>query len=294
MINSDPEKLLRLCELSQDLMCICTFDGIFVYTNPAWTACLGWEADEFRTKPFLEFIHPDDVAATVARVEQNMQGMTLRPVMGFQNRYRTKAGGYRYLRWSTVTDMADKLIYASALDVTDMQTLINNLGEARAKLDSMARSDDLTGLLNRRGGREVLEREVARVNRFDQTAAITMFDIDYFKKINDNFSHQTGDVILSAVANTLKNEARGIDCICRWGGEEFLAILPGVNDDGARQFAHRMLNAVSAAKHALVGRVTLSAGTAELHRGVTAGSALSQADARLYSAKNNGRNCVGT
>ncbi len=289
----DPKKLLRLCELSQDLLGICTFDGVFEYMNPAWTVCLGWDLDELRSKPFLEFVHPDDIAKTLAKFEQNMTGVTLRPVTGFVNRYRTKAGGYRSLRWSTVTNMEEKLIYANALDVTDMFELIESLGEARAKLDSMARSDDLTGLLNRRGGREVLEREVARVNRFGSSSAITMFDIDYFKKINDTYSHQTGDMILQAVSTTLKNEARGIDCICRWGGEEFLAILPGITDSDARQFAQRMLNAVGAAKHALVGRVTLSAGTAEIHRGVTMGAAIAQADSRLYSAKKSGRNCVG-
>ncbi len=291
----DPAKLLKLCDVGQELLGICKFDGVFEYMNPAWTDCLGWEIEELTSRPFLEFVHPDDVPATVARFEVNLQGHVLRPVMGFTNRYRTKAGSYRHLRWATVTDLSDKLIYSSASDVTDFYALIDNMNQVRQELADAITIDTLTELPNRKGGLIVLEREAARVVRLDQTASIVKFDIDYMKKLNSTHSRQVGDMVIVAIASTLKNEARAVDYICRWNGDgdEFMAILPGVDESGAENFAQRMLAAVATTRHPMVGRVTMSAGVAELRKDEDFTKAMARAKANLTKAKEAGRGCVG-
>lgn len=109
----------RFFELSVDLLCIAGFDGKFRIINSAWTATLGWLPEEFVTRPYIDFVHPEDRAATLAEAERLAAtgGCTL----SFDNRYRCKDGSYRWLSWRAVTDLSRKSIYASARDTTEMR-----------------------------------------------------------------------------------------------------------------------------------------------------------------------------
>lgn len=108
----------RFFRLSRDLMCIANFDGYFTAVNPAWERTLGFTEAELRARPFLEFVHPDDRAATLTEAEKLGQGGE---TVNFQNRYRTRAGSYRWLSWSTQSFPAQRLIYATARDVTEQK-----------------------------------------------------------------------------------------------------------------------------------------------------------------------------
>jgi PAS domain S-box-containing protein len=118
----------RFFRLSVDMLCVATLSGYFKRVSPAFTANLGWSADELERTPFLDFIHEDDRPSTLETVELLRSGGT---VLDFENRYRMKSGGYRILQWRAIAERHSGLIYAVARDVTERRELELELGQAR-------------------------------------------------------------------------------------------------------------------------------------------------------------------
>jgi PAS domain S-box-containing protein len=117
----------RLFDLSLDMLCVAGLDGRFKELNPAWTAALGWDRDELKSRPWLEFVHPEDVPATIDAGERLSQG---RSVMLFVNRYRCKDGSYRRLSWNSVSVPDEGLVFAVVRDVTERLRLEEQLRQA--------------------------------------------------------------------------------------------------------------------------------------------------------------------
>ena len=161
-----------------------------------------------------------------------------------------------------------------------------------AALSDAALKDITTGLLNRRGGEEALAREEARLQRTRTAAGLVMFDIDHFKVINDRYGHGAGDRVLSEVARVISRIQRASDIAIRWGGEEFLVLLPDNDVVGARRFAERVRLGVESLRIPDVPRITISAGAAELTRMQSAAESVARADRLLYEAKQAGRNQI--
>lgn len=166
------------------------------------------------------------------------------------------------------------------------------------KLDSLSRIDPLTKLSNRRDILEKMEYEQAKYERFGKGFSIIFGDIDYFKKINDQFGHDAGDCVLKEVADILKNSIRKVDFVARWGGEEFLAVLTETNFSGAARVAEKIRIAIENHKYDSdknPGHVTMSFGVA-CHVGKEGkiDELIKTADKLLYKAKENGRNQVQT
>jgi diguanylate cyclase (GGDEF)-like protein len=154
---------------------------------------------------------------------------------------------------------------------------------------SEARIDALTGLANRRAFEEILAAEISRAQRFAHQLAVVLLDLDRFKQINDSFGHTAGDVMLRAVSRLLISLARQGDTVARWGGEEFVVVLPETDLAGARRFAERLRRAIEA--HS-VGDMQTSAscGVATMLPEDSVEELLGAADQALYQAKSNGRN----
>jgi diguanylate cyclase (GGDEF)-like protein len=159
-------------------------------------------------------------------------------------------------------------------------------------LSRLALTDPVTSLTNRRGGEEAFAREVSRARRSGTPLSLALFDIDHFKHINDRAGHAVGDRVLRAISEILAASQRGSDLAMRWGGEEFLVLLPDVGLSGARAFAERVRENVQNMAVGEAGRITVSAGVAELQQDEDAAAALARADASLYRAKAAGRNRV--
>lgn len=197
----------------------------------------------------------------------------------------------------------------------DNAALMRDLKEANATLQArveertrdlahLARTDQLTGLSNRRELDEGLARAVLRASEGTArpgsgTAAeggaalsLVLADIDHFKSINDRYGHAAGDAVLVAFADVLRAGLRGGDALGRWGGEEFMILCPGTALEGARALAERLRRHVAEAEMPAVGRQTCSFGVAELCPGETVDGLLLRADAALYAAKHRGRNRV--
>lgn len=154
-------------------------------------------------------------------------------------------------------------------------------------------TDPLTNLYNRRYFEEALKKESERSDRLNQPFSIVSLDLDYLKKINDTHGHAFGDLAIKTIANTLKNNARSIDIPCRFGGEEFCLLLPGVDSYGAVIAAERLRAAIEKNKIETIGRITASVGVATyIEHTKNLDELLELADQAMYKAKINGRNRV--
>lgn len=167
---------------------------------------------------------------------------------------------------------------------------------AQRKLREMATTDSLTGLSNRRHMSYLAEKALARFQRSGHPVGFLLLDVDHFKSINDAYGHEAGDRVLVCVADVIRKELRAQDLIGRWGGEEFLAILPDTDTAKAQASAERVRNAFLARDwRAITGgdlEVTISIGVSELRAGDDLSSAVSRADMALYRSKASGRNRV--
>jgi diguanylate cyclase (GGDEF)-like protein len=156
----------------------------------------------------------------------------------------------------------------------------------------LADLDALTGLHNRRYFHETLAREVARANRYGRRLALIVFDLDDFKAINDRIGHLSGDAVLAETAERVKDVVRSADVACRVGGDEFAVILPESTTGDADQLYHRLLGAVSSRPVGQAGRLSISAGMAELREDDNPTAFFERADEALYRAKERGKGQV--
>ena len=163
--------------------------------------------------------------------------------------------------------------------------------------EQAAKTDLLTGVHNRRWMSEMFPRQIARSEHAGQPLALVMADIDHFKRLNDTFGHATGDIVLKAVARRLSDTLRPTDFLVRYGGEEFVALLPGATADTARIAAERVRRAIEREEYlgtdaTVPLRVTISLGVAILQAGDNLDRLIERADVALYQAKAAGRNQV--
>ncbi len=173
------------------------------------------------------------------------------------------------------------------------------LKEQNARLRSTTLHDPMTGLKNRRGFEEVSVQVHALAVRKEQSFCVCMIDIDHFKSINDNFGHDAGDAVLNMVALELSGLARASDCVARWGGEEFIFLLPNTSREQACIFLDRVRSRLAGSTVEFCGKeigVTVSIGLVEWSQGISFKDLLSAADKAMYQAKRTGRNrvCVHT
>lgn len=177
-----------------------------------------------------------------------------------------------------------------------LQARLQEVERLQEQLREQALQDPLTGMFNRRYLDAFLERELARTRREGNPLTVMILDIDHFKQINDSHGHMAGDQVLRHVATLVKDTVRASDVICRFGGEEFLVVLPGTSLEGSVEIAHRLRERLEARPTRFDGKsihCTISIGVATRALEVQgADDLISSADRALYSAKLGGRNSV--
>ncbi len=161
-------------------------------------------------------------------------------------------------------------------------------------LETLALTDRLTGLANRHKLDEALDTEFARSQRFENRFGVILFDIDHFKRINDTFGHQAGDLFLKEIAGILRDQTRSTDTIGRWGGEEFMIICPKSHLQGLMEVAEHLRSAIEKHDFSQVGKRTASFGLTLSEPEDTRDSLIRRADQALYRAKHRGRNRIET
>jgi len=185
------------------------------------------------------------------------------------------------------------LIYAIIRYVA--RVFVGDLNRAEQQLREMANHDFLTGLLNRREAYRQVAEEMGRSARTGRPLAFILFDIDHFKRLNDTYGHNAGDMVLKQLASKLMSALRDYDIACRYGGEEFLVVTPETDQEQAVKLAERLRTIISAANFSTDTEdvaVTVSVGVGMLQHADTIESAILKADVALYQAKEGGRNRV--
>ena len=166
------------------------------------------------------------------------------------------------------------------------------LQKANEELEILSSIDKLTNIYNRRKIDSYLIEEIQRSERSGDVFSLIMIDIDYFKRVNDDFGHQVGDIVLTTVAKLIQESVREIDILGRWGGEEFLIICPFTRDEGLITEAERIRKNIEMYEFENVGNKTVSIGLSTYQKNDTPNMILKRVDMALYKAKNNGRNNV--
>jgi len=191
-----------------------------------------------------------------------------------------------------------RCMFLGIFSSTTRQTLYKNglkLKEAYKRIEELAALDELTGSFNRRCIMRMLDDEITRAQRSNAPCSIALIDLDWFKRINDTYGHPTGDEVLRTFAITVFANIRNIDRLGRYGGEEFLLVLPDTSGDTATRLLDRLRSIIADLDWSAFSpgmQVTLSAGITTLRPDETADTFLARADCALYTAKARGRNRV--
>ncbi len=171
------------------------------------------------------------------------------------------------------------------------------LREAYRRIEELAELDELTGSYNRRCIMRMLDDEIARAHRINAPCSIALIDLDWFKRVNDSYGHPTGDEVLRTFAITVFANIRSIDRFGRYGGEEFLLVLPDTSNDAAARILDRLRAIIADLDWSAFSpgmKVTISAGVATLAADESADTFLARADSALYAAKARGRNRIAS
>ncbi|MDT8409098.1 MAG: PAS domain S-box protein [Wenzhouxiangellaceae bacterium] len=232
-----------------------------------------------------ELAHPDDESELVDAMEAHLCGST--PFFDVDIRMRRKSGAYE---WSNLRgrvterggDDRPLRVTGTLMDISERKSL-------EARLTELATRDELTGLYNRRYGKDMLVSEIERVQRSGGALSFVLLDIDHFKSVNDCFGHDVGDRVLEQLSGLILARIRKSDAAARWGGEEFALILPDTGLDGAGRFSEQLLNAMDAIRRPDDQGISASFGVVEYKAGETASELVKRADRLMYRAKNAGR-----
>lgn len=278
------EKIRENAEIIDKHVMISTADreGQIIDVSTCFTKITGYTADEVIGKKYNLLRHHD----TSLETYKNLWKTILSGKVWEGNFKNYDKNGNDFWVHHVITpnfNVIGEVIGFTAVshDITDK---INN--------ELMAITDNLTGLFNRRKSSEVLAAEMARSDRHKSEFSVIIFDIDFFKKVNDTYGHNVGDNVLIHLSNILSVNARETDCVSRWGGEEFLIIAGGSNLEGAFVFAEKLREKIAAYDFPEVGIVTISCGVAQYENGETSTKLVLRADTALYQAKSSGRNRV--
>ncbi len=266
-----------------------------LYVNPAYERVWGYSREHLYrdSVAMLEAVHPEDRARVEAVF---LSGAFGDGTADETFRIRRPDGEQRWVRVCRypIADTEGRVtrVAGTAVDITELKATQQELERNQAELERQAFYDRLTGVANRRYFESLLDREVRRAERYGQGFALVMFDLDHFKKVNDTYGHATGDVVLQEVTRVAGERLRSVDVLGRWGGEEFMVLLPGAAAEEGARVAELVRARVAGHAFPRAGQVTVSLGVAAFHSGEPRGELLRRVDEALYRAKREGRNRV--
>ncbi|MEK6659804.1 MAG: sensor domain-containing diguanylate cyclase, partial [Campylobacterota bacterium] len=278
-----------------------------IFVSPSVHRITGYTQEEFMQNPSLlaDIIHPDDISIWQQHVhEAHLPNRPEEDAQEIEFRIVRKDGDIIYIdhicRPVYNYDGTYMGVRVANRDITHKMAILAELKEKNCLLDTLATTDCLSGLYNRRYFNEVFAREVERAKRTGNILSIVMCDIDHFKFYNDTYGHQKGDIVIRRVSDVLKSTfSRAIDMVARYGGEEFVILLPSTPPTEAKRLTEQAREGIaklwiehSTSKAAPF--ITMSFGVASCspNLSLNGDKLLKQSDDALYESKKNGRNCV--
>jgi diguanylate cyclase (GGDEF)-like protein len=234
----------------------------------------------------VDIVHREDRAWITGHIDRELEGGGISHI---DFRIITRGGEERWISHccQPVYDSKGQMNgrRASNRDISERKRL-------ERELERLAATDKLTGIFNRAKLEECLNSEIKESRRLGHALSLMICDIDHFKKVNDTYGHDVGDIVLKMLAETVKKHIRETDIFARWGGEEFVVLMPGADTRGARVLAEKLREEIEIRSFGEAGRITISFGVAQLRSEDSIVSLVKKADDALYKAKKNGRNRV--
>src|SRR6185369_5431142 len=257
-------EIRQFWKMTSEMLCVMDTEGHLRRVNPAWTALLGRSESDLIGTSLPELVHPEDRADSESALHHLSQGVTS---VTFEARLRSGDAEWHWLRWNAAPSDDRKVVHAVASDVTNERSTIEQL-EERASIDS------LTGVLTRRALFDKLSAEFERARRYGSTLSVCVLDLDHFKQVNDRHGHVMGDALLRRLGQLLKKSLRTADCAGRFGGDEFVMVLPECDYDAGKQTAERLLVLLEDEGHVALPdgkslKLKASLGVAELSADIT-------------------------
>ncbi|WP_414838693.1 diguanylate cyclase [Carnobacterium sp. TMP28] len=260
---------------------------------------LGYKREEIPDEVGFEFftskLHPDDYE----RVMDDMRNYLMHESDAFEVEYRiqTKDGKYIWYYDRGTTTKEDEngevlTISGIVFDITKRKVLEEELRESNKKLKQLVDIDELTGAFTRRYMLDKIENEIQRYNVEKACFSLIMLDIDHFKLVNDNLGHNIGDTVLKDFVEIVEKTLRKKDTLSRWGGEEFIVLLPDTNLSKAVKLANEIRIELNHICMKDAGIVTASIGVSNYYKGDSTDSAIKRVDDLMYQAKSDDRNCI--
>lgn len=263
--------------------------GVVTY-NERWAGMLGYRLDEIEpdSASWQRRIHPDDLTEVLELWNTHLDNSI--PRFECEHRLRHKDGHWIWVlsRGKVIErDPQDHPLRACGthLDISERRRLEDSL-----RLQAL--TDPLTGAFNRRYFMKTVNKEISRAQRYSRPLALIMFDIDHFKRINDTFGHESGDVVLKGITALVRQRLRQTDILVRWGGEEFMILAVETPLSQAVALAETLLTVLRETPFARIGPVTASFGVTEYRLDETLDQWLKRIDDLVYEVKREGRNQV--
>lgn len=269
-----------------------------VVVNDMKLAALGLDPADVPAQIGFEYftwrLHPDDYSGVMANMRAHLQGKT----PAYEVEYRIKAESGQWVWFydrGKVTKWDDagrpEIVSGIVFNISEQKRLVEELAELNRQLVKLSATDELTKIYNRRRLFAELDHEMKRAARYGHPLCIVLFDIDHFKLINDTHGHLLGDKILVQVSEKITGMIRRTDIFGRFGGEEFLLVLPECSLKDAAAAAEKIRVGIAAGVYENGIKVTVSGGGAQIQVDDLE-HLLEAADRCLYAAKQNGRNRV--
>lgn len=312
-LRKSQERYRLIADRATDVIWTIDTSGRFTYVSPSVEKLRGYTPAEVMRQSMAEVLTPASLPVVRDIFEKSLAnvaaGRTVEPFRG-ELEQPCKDGS---TVWTEVTtnglysddgqfigfvgitrDITERRRFEAALrqarDAAETANLA--LQAANAELHQFATTDALTGAWNRRHFEAVAEVEIAQAQRYGEPVTLLIYDIDHFKSINDRFGHLSGDRVLVELTRLVRSNLRAADLLARWGGEEFVVMMPHCGTNEAVPLAEKLRALVAHESFAEVGTVTASFGVAELAPAETLDTWLNRADDALYRAKEGGRNRV--
>lgn len=300
-LNSDENKTVLpflpwIAHLGQWHWIVQTDELVF---NDKKATNLGYLKEDIPEEVGFEFftskLHPDDYEKVMDNMRRHLNRLS--EAYDVEYRIQNKDGSYAwYYDRGTVTKRNEKgdalIVSGIVFDISKNKQVEKELKQSNEKLKKLVITDELTGAFNRRFMLEKIDIEIQRYYNTESTFSLIMVDIDDFKLINDHLGHNVGDNVLKSFVEIIQSRIRKSDTLARWGGEEFIILLPDTKQSDAIEVAENIRIQLNHVCMDDAGIVTASIGVASYHKGENTDTTIKRADDLMYRAKFEGKNSV--
>ncbi|MEW6068230.1 MAG: diguanylate cyclase [Nitrospirota bacterium] len=287
-MKESEEKIRAIAQTAADAIISADSDGNIIFWNRSAQTIFGYMEEEILGRP-LTILMPERYK------DSHIKGMQRVSLTGL-SRYIGKVTEMHGVRKDgsefpielsvSMWKVGGKIFYSGVIrDITERKHL-------QHELEKLAITDSLTGVFNRTKFHELIKKEIERARRYNHPLSMIMFDIDHFKKVNDTYGHTSGDYVLKALTQVVRENLRETDYLIRWGGEEFIIITPETDLGKAEMLAERTRKAIEDHTFDHVGKITVSFGVTQFIKDDTEDTFVKRADDATYIAKRKGRNRV--